>query len=107
MKRQLTTKAIKRYLSTNNIKINEQIKFKLCLLNDLIQDYYKCNEDIKENGFITTFNNEKTKGINPIIKYKVQLIKLILRTLQEVGIKTKVINEDNEDVDEFIRRLTE
>lgn len=86
MKRQLTAKAIKRYLSTNNIKINEQIKFKLCLLNDLIQDYYKCN--------ITTFNNEKTKGINPIIKYKVQLIKLILRTLQEVGIKTKIIDED-------------
>lgn len=106
MKRQLTTKAIKRYLSNNDIKINEQIKFKLNLLNDLINDYYKCNQNIKENGFITTFNNEKTKGINPIIKYKVQLIKLILRTLQEVGIKTKVINEDNEDVDEFIRRLT-
>lgn len=106
MKRQLTTKAIKRYLSYNDIKINEQIKFKLNLLDDLIQDYYKCNEDIKENGFITTFNNEKTKGINPLIKYKVQLIKLILRTLQEVGIKTKIIDEDYEDVNEFLEKLT-
>ena len=100
MKRQLTTKAIKRYLSNNDIKINEQIKFKLNL-------YYKCNKDIEQNGIIQSFNHNKTKGINPTIKYKVQLIKLILKLLNEVGIKTKVIDEDNEDVDEFIRRLTE
>lgn len=106
MKRQLTTKAIKRYLLNNNIKINEQIRFKLNMLDDLINDYYICNQNIKENGFITTFNNEKTKGINPIIKYKVQLIKLILRTLQEVGIKTKIIDEDYEDVNDFLERLT-
>lgn len=107
MKRQLTTKAIKRYLSNNDIKINEQIKFKLNLLDDLINEYYKCNKDIEQNGIIQSFNHNKTKGINPTIKYKVQLIKLILKLLNEVGIKTKLIDEDNEDVDEFIKRLTE
>lgn len=107
MKRQLTTKAIKRYLLHNDIQINEQIKFKLNLLNDLINDYYKCNKDIEQNGIIQSFNDNKTKGINPSIKYKVQIIKLILKILQEVGIKTKVIDEDLEDVDEFIKRLTE
>lgn len=106
MKRQLATKAIKRYLIKNDIQINEQIKFKLNLLDDLIQDYYKCNENIKENGMITSFNDGKTKGINPTIKYKVQCIKLILKLLQEVGIKTKNIDEDLENVDEFINRLT-
>ena len=106
MKRQLTTKAIKRYLLHNDIQINEQIKFKLFLMDDLINEYYKCNKDIEQNGIIQSFNHNKTKGINPTIKYKVQLIKLILKLLNEVGIKTKVIDEDNEDVDEFIRRLT-
>lgn len=107
MKRQLTTKAIKRYLSTNNIKINEQIKFKLCLMDDLINEYYKCNKDIELNGIIQSFNDGKTKGINPTIKYKVQIIKLILKILKDVGINPKIIDEDSEDVDEFLRNLTE
>lgn len=106
MKRQLTTKAIKRYLSNNDIQINEQIKFKLNLLDDLINDYYKCNQNIEQNGMITSFNDGKTKGINPTIKYKVQIIKLILKILKDVGINPKIIDEDYEDVNDFLERLT-
>lgn len=106
MKRQLTTKAIKRYLLNNEIKINERIKFKLNLLVDLINDYYKCNKNIEQNGMITSFNDGKTKGINPIIKYKVQIIKLILKILKDVGINPKIIDEDYEDVNDFLERLT-
>lgn len=106
MKRQLTTKTIKRYLSNNDIKINEQIKFKLNLLDDLINDYYKCNQNIEQNGMITSFNDGKTKGINPTIKYKVQIIKLILKILKDVGINPKIIDEDYEDVNDFLERLT-
>ena len=106
MKRQLTTKAIKRYLLHNDIQINEQIKFKLFLMDDLINDYYKCNQNIEQNGMITSFNDGKTKGINPTIKYKVQIIKLILKILKDVGINPKIIDEDYEDVNDFLERLT-
>ena len=96
-------KQIKEYLSKNNVIIDEEKAFKLTLLSDLIEDYKDCVCDIKENGLIITTNNGKTTCQNPSIKLKIQCIKLIIKLLQEIGIKSEtIINDDSED---FINSL--
>ena len=99
----LDTKHIREYLSKNNIQIDEEKEFKLSLLNDLIEDYKDCICHIKENGLIISTNGNKTICLNPCIKLKISCIKLIIKLLQEIGIKSeKIINDDS---DEFINSL--
>ena len=99
----LDIKNIRAYLSNNNITIDEEKEFKLSLLNDLIEDYKDCICHIKENGLIITTNGNKTTCLNPCLKLKLQCIKLIIKLLQEIGIHSeKIINDDS---DEFINSL--
>lgn len=104
MKKRLTTKAIRQYLINNNIPLNQQINFKLSLLQDLLNDLRQCNDNIKHNGIITNNNNNKTIGLNPSVKYKVQCVKLILKLLQEIGIKSAKV-DDYDDTEDFINSL--
>ena len=99
----LDTKHIREYLSKNNIQIDEEKEFKLSLLNDLIEDYKDCICHIKENGLIISTNGNKTVCLNPCIKLKMQCIKLIIKLLQELGIKSETII--NDDTDDFINSL--
>ena len=99
----LDTKHIREYLSKNNIQIDEEKEFKLTLLSDIIETYKDCLFDIKENGLIVQTNNGKTTCLNPCVKLKISCIKLIIKLLQEIGIHSeKIINDDS---DEFINSL--
>ncbi len=99
----LDVKQIKEYLCKNNITIDQEKEFKLILLADLIEDYKDCIYNIKENGLIIHTNNNKTIGLNPSIKLKISCVKLILKIMQEIGIKSEtIINDDSED---FINSL--
>jgi phage terminase small subunit len=99
----LDIKHIREYLSKNNIQIDQEKEFKLNLLSDLIEDYKDCLYNIKENGLIITTNGNKTTCLNPCIKLKISCIKLIIKLLQEIGIKSEtIINDDSED---FINSL--
>ena len=99
----LDIKHIREYLSKNNIQIDQEKEFKLTLLSDLIEDYKDCLCNIKENGLIITTNGNKTTCLNPSIKLKISCIKLIIKLLQELGIKSEtIINDDSED---FINSL--
>jgi phage terminase small subunit len=99
----LDIKHIREYLSKNNIQIDQEKEFKLTLLSDLIEDYKDCLYNIKENGLIITTNGNKTTCLNPCIKLKISCIKLIIKLLQEIGIKSEtIINDDSED---FINSL--
>lgn len=99
----IDAKQIKEYLNKNNVIIDEEKAFKLNLLSDIIEDYKDCVFDIKQNGLIINTNNGKTICLNPSIKLKLQCIKLIIKLLEELGIKSeKIINDDSED---FINSL--
>jgi len=99
----LDIKQIREYLNKNNISIDQEKEFKLILLADLIEDYKDCVFDIKQNGLIINTNNHKTVCLNPSIKLKLQCIKLIIKLLEELGIKSeKIINDDTDD---FINSL--
>lgn len=99
----LDAKHIREYLTNNNITIDQEKEFKLNLLADLIEDYKDCVQHIKENGLIITTNNGKTTCLNPSIKLKISCVKLILKIMQELGIQSeKIINDDSED---FINSL--
>ena len=96
-------KQIKEYLCKNNVIIDEEKAFKLNLLSDIIEDYKDCVFDIKQNGLIINTNNHKTVCLNPSIKLKLQCIKLIIKLLEELGIKSERIVTD--DTDDFINSL--
>ena len=99
----LDVKQIKEYLCKNNIQIDEEKEIKLTLLSDIIETYKDCLFDIKENGLIVHTNNGKTTCLNPCVKLKISCIKLIIKLLQEIGIHSeKIINDDS---DEFINSL--
>ena len=99
----LDTKHIREYLSKNNITIDEEKEFKLTLLSDLIETYKDCLFNIKENGLVVHINNGKTSCLNPCVKLKISCVKLILKIMQEIGIKSEtIINDDSED---FINSL--
>lgn len=99
----LDIKNIREYLIKNYIQIDQEKEFKLTLLSDLIEDYKDCVCDIKENGLIINTNSGKTTCLNPSIKLKISCIKLIIKLLQEIGIHSeKIINDDS---DEFIASL--
>lgn len=99
----IDAKQIKEYLNKNNIQIDEEKEIKLTLLSDIIETYKDCLFDIKENGLIVHTNNGKTTCLNPCVKLKISCVKLIIKLLQELGIKSeKIISDDSED---FINSL--
>lgn len=99
----LDIKHIREYLTNNNITIDQEKEFKLILLADIIENYKDCVCDIKENGLIINTNGNKTICQNPCIKLKISCVKLIIKLLQEIGIKSEKIISD--DTDDFINSL--
>ena len=99
----LDIKHIREYLTKNNITIDQEKVFKLILLADIIENYKDCVCDIKENGLIINTNGNKTICLNPCIKLKISCVKLIIKLLQEIGIKSEKIISD--DTDDFINSL--
>ena len=99
----LDIKHIREYLSKNNIQIDQEKEFKLILLSDLIEDYKDCIYNIKENGLIISTNGNKTTCLNPCVKLKISCIKMIIKLLEELGIKSERIVTD--DTDDFINSL--
>ena len=95
---------IKQDIINKGIPIDESIKIKLQLLQDTINEYYLLKDDLKEHGIVITFNNNKTRGLNPSYKAKILAEKLILKLLEEIGFE-KPNDDDYDDAEEFINKL--
>lgn len=108
-KKQKTNKIIKKLkqcLKDKEIALTTDIEFKLRLLENSINDYYLFIEDIERNGIVITFNSDKTKGLNPSFKGKIQTSKLILKLLNEIGLNAPKSNDEIENTENFINYLT-
>lgn len=101
-KSQKTIDEITAYLIKNDVDISPPISVKLNILQSLIIDYLNAEEYLQKNGYITTFNRGTSVGLNPIIKLKYENIKQIRKLLKEITPK-----EEGENVEDFIRSLTE
>ena len=99
---QKTIDELTAYLAKNDIEISPPITIKLNILQSLIIDYLNAEEYLHKNGYITTFNRGTSMGLNPIIKLKYENIKQIRKLLKEITPK-----EESENVEDFIRSLTE
>lgn len=101
-KAQKMTNEIRAYLIRCDTQLTPLIEFKLNILESLILDYLNAKYYINENGYITTFNKGTSIGLSPLIKLKFDSIKEIRKLLKEITPK-----EDTENVEDFIRSLTE
>ena len=101
-------KGIEDYFERNFIEIDEPMQIKLHLLGNLLNDYKECRKNVRENGIMMSFNANKTQGLNPAYKAKNDTIKLIIRLLADIIPKAKenADDEDDEDAEAFIYRLT-
>ncbi len=97
------SKKLIKHLQSNNVIITPSITLQITLLDNAISDYKMAKEDILTNGIKTLNNNGKTIGLNPSVKAKLDNARLIIKLLKEMGLS----NTDNEEIDDFIKSLTE
>lgn len=90
---------IRKQLKKNGT-IPTQKEIQITLLKDTLNTYFEANRLVNENGFIMTFNDGKTKGQNPMIKVKLDSLKIIIKLLKEIF---EDIDED--DTDAFMEWL--
>lgn len=102
MENTITKKLIKS-LKEDSIIITPNITLKLSLLDSAISDYNIAITDIKENGLVCQTNNGKTICQNPSYKIKSDSARLILKILKDLGLA----NENKEEIDDFIKSLTQ
>ena len=97
------TKKLIKHLKDNGVIFTPSLNLQIILLDSAVSDYKMADSDIKENGIKCVNNNGKTIGQNPAIKTKLDNAKLIIKLLKELGLT----NDENEEVDNFIKSLTD
>jgi len=90
---------IRKQLKKNGT-IPTQKEIQITLLRDTLNTYFEANRLIEENGYIMSFNDGKTKGQNPMIKVKLDSLKIIIKLIKEIF---EDIDED--DTDAFMEWL--
>ena len=84
-----------------NGKISTQKDIQLTLLKETLNTYFEAERLINENGYIMSFNDGKTKGQNPMLKVKLDSLKIIIKLIKDI------FNDvDDEEPDAFIEWLT-
>lgn len=91
---------IRKQLKKNGA-IPTQKEIQITLLRDTLNTYFEANRLIEENGYIMTFNDGKTKGQNPMIKVKLDSLKIIIKLLKDI-----FEDVDEDDTDAFMEWLT-
>ena len=84
-----------------NGTISTQKDIQITLLKEALNTYFEAERLINENGYIMSFNDGKTKGQNPMLKVKLDSLKIIIKLIKDIF---KDIDED--DSDAFIEWLT-
>ncbi len=90
---------IRKQLKKNGT-IPTQKEIQITLLRDTLNTYFEANRLIEENGYIMSFNDGKTKGQNPMIKVKLDSLKIAIKLIKDIF---KDVDED--DTDEFLQWL--
>ena len=84
-----------------NGKISTQKNIQLTLLNETLTTYFEASKLINENGYLMSFNDGKTKGQNPMLKVKLDSLKIIIKLIKDI-----FKDVDDEEPDAFIEWLT-
>ena len=90
---------IRKQLKKNGT-IPTQKEIQITLLRDTLNTYFEANRLIEENGYIMSFNDGKTKGQNPMLKVKLDSLKIAIKLIKDIF---KDVDED--DTDEFLQWL--
>ena len=91
---------IKKELKKNG-EISPKKHIQLFLLIDTLNTYYEAERLLNENGFMMSFNGGKTLGQNPMLKVKLDNLKMIIKLIKEILDDV----EENDDTDDFIANL--
>lgn len=91
---------IRKQLKKNGT-ISTQKEIQITLLKDTLNTYFEANRLVNENGFIMSFNDGKTKGQNPMLKVKLDSLKIIIKLLKDI-----FEDVDEDDTDAFMEWLT-
>ena len=84
-----------------NGNISTQKDIQITLLKETLNTYFEAEKLLKENGYLMSFNDGKTKGQNPMLKAKFDSLKIIIKLINDIF---KDIDED--DSDAFLEWLT-
>ena len=84
---------IRKQLKKNGA-ISTQKEIQITLLKDTLNTYFEADKLINENGFIMSFNDGKTKGQNPMLKVKLDSLKIAIKLIKDIF---KDVDEDDED----------
>lgn len=84
---------IRKQLKKNGT-IPTQKEIQITLLKDTLNTYFEAEKLINENGYIMTFNDGKTKGQNPMLKVKLDSLKIVIKLIKEIF---EDVDEDDED----------
>lgn len=85
-----------------NGTIPTQKEIQITLLKDTLNTYNEAERLIEENGYLMSFNDGKTKGQNPMLKVKLDSLKVITKLIKDILDKV----EEDDDSDAFIEWLT-
>lgn len=84
-----------------NGNISTQKEIQITLLKETLNTYFEAEKLLKENGYLMTFNDGKTKGQNPMLKVKFDSLKIIIKLINDIF---KDVEEWDES-DEFMKFL--
>ena len=84
-----------------NGTISAQKDIQITLLKETLNAYFQAEKLLKENGYLMTFNDGKTKGQNPMLKVKFDSLKIIIKLINDIF---KDVEEWDES-DEFMKFL--
>ena len=91
---------IRKQLKKNG-SISSQKDIQLTLLKEILNTYFEAEKLINENGYIMSFNDGKTKGQNPMLKVKLDSLKIVIKLIKDI-----FKDVDDEEPDAFIDWLT-
>jgi len=86
-----------------NGTISTQKDIQITLLKETLNAYFEAEKLLKENGYLMTFNDGKTKGQNPMLKVKFDSLKIIIKLINDIFKDVEELDES----DEFVKFLTE
>ena len=84
-----------------NGTISTQKEIQITLLKETLNTYFQAEKLLKENGYLMSFNDGKTKGQNPMLKVKFDSLKIIIKLINDIF---KDVEEWDES-DEFMKFL--
>ena len=84
-----------------NGTISTQKDIQITLLKETLNTYFQADKLLKENGYLMSFNDGKTKGQNPMLKVKFDSLKIIIKLVNDIF---KDVEEWDES-DEFMKFL--